>query len=109
MIVMAMVRVAEMIARASWVKSDENVLSPTCPRYAPSIVIEIFPRNIARQNLTGLYFMSPSGIMTGSSGTGVAATRSRARKAHFFTFRPVVFRRSLRFSLRKPPRKKVTR
>ena len=67
--------------------------------------MEIFPRNIARQNFAGLYFMSPSGIMTGSSGTGVAEAMKSARKAHFPTFAFTFSRRFLRFSLRWPPMK----
>lgn len=108
MMVMMMVKIIEM-ARVSWVVSGDRAFWPSCPRLAPSVVIKIFPRNIAKQNFAGLYFMSPRGIMTGSSGIGVADAMNRARKAHFPTFRFTSLRRSLRFSLRRPPAKKVTR
>lgn len=104
-IVIPMVRAIDRAIRASWGMNENRAPSPNCPRYAPGVVMRIFPRNTARENFAALYFMSPSGIMTGSSGTGVADAMNRARKAHFPIFAPRALRRLLRSWLRWPPTK----
>jgi hypothetical protein len=108
-IVMAMVRAIDRVTRASWAMREDRTPSPNCPRYAPGVVMMIFPRNTARENFATLYFRSPRGIMTGSSGIGVADAMNKAGKAHFpiFVFR--ASKRLLRSSPSRPPRKYVTK
>ncbi len=86
MTVMAIVRIIESIIMASGLSHSEKVFLVQAAKNAPGTVIESFPRKKAEKNLTGLYFISPKGITTGSSGIGEAAATKRRRGAHRLVF-----------------------
>ena len=62
------------------------------------MVMRSLPEKKAMKSFAGLYLRRPSGIITGSSGMGVAAATKRARNAHFLSFCPAASRRFRRFS-----------
>ncbi len=53
---------------ASLLIHPEKAFAVQLPIKAPATVIRIFPRKKAQKNLMGLYFKSPKGMTTGSSG-----------------------------------------
>ena len=74
-IVMTTVRAKDRAIISRGLNSPEKLASTQLPRNAPATVMVILPRKYERKNFGGLYFMSPNGMTTGSSGMGVAAAK----------------------------------
>ena len=72
---MMIVRAIEMATISIGFNKPEKLASTQLPRNAPATVIVILPKKYDRKNFGGLYFISPNGMTTGSSGMGVAATK----------------------------------
>jgi len=72
-IVITIVRTMLSTIMASGLSHSEKVFFVQLPSSAPGIDMVSFPRKKAVKNLAGLYFRSPRGMTTGSSGMGVAA------------------------------------
>ena len=105
---MITVKIIEIATIISGLSQPENKLLASCPMNAPATAMVSFPKKYDRKNFAGLYFIRPSGITTGSSGSGEAATRNSSGIAQRLIFAASASRRACLFELRCPLTKKVT-